>query len=79
MKINLGEYKIRSYSKSDKEDLIKYANNINVSRNLRDSFPFPYTKKNAHDWLRSVCNQKIEINFAIANDEELIGGIGLMP
>ncbi len=79
MEIDLGEYKIRSYRKSDKDALIKYANNINVSRNLRDSFPFPYTKKNANDWLRTICNQKIELNFAIANDEELIGGIGLMP
>ena len=79
MEIDLDKYKIRSYSRSDKDALIKYANNINVSRNLRDSFPFPYTKKDAHEWLRIVCNQQIELNFAIANNEELIGGIGLMP
>ena len=79
MQIDIDEYKIRSYRKSDKDSIIKYANNINVSRNLRDSFPFPYTKKDATDWLRTVCNQKIEMNFAIANGYELIGGIGLMP
>ena len=79
MQIDIGKYKIRSYSKSDKDSIIKYANNINVSRNLRDSFPFPYTKKDAIEWLRTVCNQKIEMNFALASDEELIGGIGLMP
>jgi ribosomal-protein-alanine N-acetyltransferase len=79
VQIDIGEYQIRSYRKSDKDSIIKYANNINVSRNLRDSFPFPYTKKDAADWLRNVCYQKIEMNFALANGEELIGGIGLMP
>lgn len=78
MEIDLGEYKIRSYHKNDIEALIKYANNRNVARNLRDSFPFPYTKKDAKEWLRSACNQSREMNFAIARQEELIGGIGLM-
>jgi len=78
LEIKFGEYKIRSYHKNDIEALIKYANNKNVTRNLRDSFPFPYTKKDAREWLRSACNQGREMNFAIANDEELIGGIGLM-
>ena len=79
MQIDIGEYKVRSYKPSDKEALVKYANNYNVSKNLRDSFPFPYTEKNAKTWLYSVLNQYPELNFAISNNSELIGGIGLMP
>ena len=79
MQIDVGKYKVRSYKPSDKEALVKYANNYNVSKNLRDSFPFPYTEKNAKTWLYSVLNQYPELNFAISNNSELIGGIGLMP
>ena len=78
MLLEIGKYKVRSYMPSDKKALIKYANNHNVSKNLRDSFPFPYTEKDAKVWLHSVLNQHPELNFAIANEIELIGGIGLM-
>jgi len=77
MKISFGEYYIRSYEYSDKESLVKYANNYNISRMLRDQFPFPYTKTDAETWLIHACNQKIETNFVIANERELIGAVGL--
>jgi RimJ/RimL family protein N-acetyltransferase len=78
MQIDLSGYLIRSYKLSDKDALIKYANNQNVSKNLRDSFPYPYTEKDAVKWLNLACIQNPEVNFAIANPEELIGGIGLL-
>ena len=78
MQIDIGDYQIRSYKISDKDALVKYANNQNVSKNLRDSFPFPYTEKDAVKWLNLACIQNPEVNFAIANQEELIGGIGLL-
>ena len=77
MKIPFGDYCIRSYEYSDQEALIKYANNYNVSRLLRDQFPFPYTKTDAETWLIHACNQEIETNFVIANKNELIGAIGI--
>jgi len=78
MQIDLGKYQIRSYELADKFALIKYANNINVSKNLRDSFPYPYTERDATKWLNLSCIQNPELNFAIATKEELIGGIGLV-
>jgi RimJ/RimL family protein N-acetyltransferase len=78
MQIDLGEYQIRSYALSDKVAMLKYANNQNVSKNLRDSFPYPYTEKDADKWLNLACVQNPELHFAIANPEELIGGIGLL-
>jgi RimJ/RimL family protein N-acetyltransferase len=77
MKINLGEYCIRSYEFSDKEAIVKYANNYNVSKLLRDQFPFPYTLTDAETWLIHACHQDIETNFVIANEKELIGAIGI--
>lgn len=77
MKITLGEYCIRSYEYSDKEALLKYANNYSVSKFLRDRFPFPYTEADAESWLHQACNQEIETNLVIANEKELIGAIGV--
>ena len=79
MKIKFDKYKIRSFHSTDKEALIKYANNFNIAKNLRDSFTYPYTEKDAELWLTVALNQNPELNFAIANEVELIGGIGLMP
>jgi len=78
MEIQLGNYKIRSYERNDKNALVKYANNDKISKNLRDSFPYPYYEEDAQAWITAATNQNPEINFAIANSDELIGGIGLM-
>jgi len=77
MKISFGDYCLRSYESTDKNAIVKYANNYNVSRLLRDLFPFPYTEKDAEFWLQQALRQEVESNFAIANHEELIGAIGL--
>ena len=79
MKIIIGEFYIRSYQLSDKEALIKFANNYNVSRFLRDQFPYPYTKADAEMWIVHACNQHPETNFVIANDKEMFGAIGINP
>lgn len=78
MQIDLGGFQIRSYKLSDKDALVKFANNRNVSKNLRDSFPYPYTEKDAVKWLNLACIQNPEVNFAIASTNKLIGGIGLL-
>ena len=78
MERQLGIYKIRSYDRNDKSALVKYANNNRISKNLRDSFPYPYTQADAQAWITAATNQNPEINFAIASSDELIGGIGLM-
>src|ERR1700733_11261824 len=66
---------------NDEASLLRYANNYNVARNLRDRFPFPYTSQDARFWL-SIANQQIPTrNFAIerrSNSGEAVGGIGLI-
>ncbi|MFC2082178.1 GNAT family N-acetyltransferase [Bacteroidota bacterium] len=77
MKIDLGNFEIRSYRADDKLAMIKYADNEKVSINLLDSFPFPYNELEADMWLSYVTNQNPEFNFAISDKDELIGAIGL--
>ena len=72
-----GGYRIRSYRAGDKPALLTYADNRNVSRNLRDRFPYPYTPQVADWWLKHVAAEKPETSFVIATPEELIGGIGV--
>ena len=47
------------------------------SINLRDRFPYPYTARDARNWLDMVVDQKPEMNFAIDVAGEAVGGIWL--
>ncbi|MGH7002099.1 MAG: GNAT family N-acetyltransferase [Stellaceae bacterium] len=68
---------LRRWRADDLEALVRYANNRNVSRNIRDRFPYPYTRTDAEAWI-TLCDQQGEpvLNFAIDLDGEAIGGIG---
>jgi len=77
MEIRFGRFCIREFEKSDVEALVRYGNNPRVSAELRDSFPFPYRRADALSWLKFTAVQDPPSNFAIASQEELIGGIGL--
>ena len=77
MELIIGDWWIRSYRTDDAESLARYANNRNVSRNMRDTFPYPYTLQDAQQWIQLARRQRPEANFAIASASEVIGGIGL--
>jgi ribosomal-protein-alanine N-acetyltransferase len=79
MLILFKNYQIRNYNVNDVESLVKYANNYNVSKFLRDSFPFPYTKADAQKWIDFVIKNPGSLFFAIADSKELIGAIGAVP
>ena len=67
---------MRSWQWRDRDAIVRHANNPNVSINLRDRFPNPYTAADARRWLESVIDFKPETNFAIAVGAEAVGGIG---
>jgi ribosomal-protein-alanine N-acetyltransferase len=74
---------LRTWRESDAEALVRHAGNRNVSLHLRDRFPYPYTLKDAREFLATDAvladpplNLAIE---AIENPGEAIGSIGLMP
>ena len=47
-------YQIREFQTNDVEAIVKNANNREVSKYMRDSFPYPYTKDNAVQWIDFV-------------------------
>lgn len=77
MRIDIGEWQVRSFRPDDAAALAKYANNRKVWRNVRDAFPHPYRMQDATAWIRMAGRQFPEVSFAIANAEEVIGTIGL--
>jgi RimJ/RimL family protein N-acetyltransferase len=79
MELPINDWKIRSWQTGDAGALLKYANNSRVWINLRDSFPYPYTEADARAWLAAAVLQIPETAFAIASNDEAIGGIGLQP
>ncbi len=57
---------------ADAEALVRHANNINVARQLRDRFPHPYSRANAHAFLKAATSD----NLAIEVNSEAAGAIG---
>jgi RimJ/RimL family protein N-acetyltransferase len=77
---------LRPWRAGDEESLAKYANNRKISINLRDRFPFPYTLKDAENWIQFASPGSISgalpsaplTNFAIEVDSQAVGGVGFM-
>jgi [ribosomal protein S5]-alanine N-acetyltransferase len=67
---------VREYRDSDLPSLRRHADDIEVWRTLRDRFPHPYTEAAAQQWLDFVATARPVTNFAIAVNDECIGGIG---
>jgi [ribosomal protein S5]-alanine N-acetyltransferase len=76
MEIQTGVCVVRSWHWSDRESLVRHANNRNVWINLRDRFPFPYRKDDAERWIGFARNTRPETNFAIVVAGDAAGGIG---
>lgn len=77
MRLEFGEYCVRSFTAGDLDAIVKYADNRRIAMNLRDRFPHPYTRADAAAFLEAVWAQQPESDFAIASRTEVIGGIGL--
>jgi RimJ/RimL family protein N-acetyltransferase len=70
---------LRPFRAGDAADLVRHANNPNVTRHLRERFPQPYTWQAAEEWIASATAQAPALNLVIAWDDRLIGAIGLAP
>src|SRR5438105_1801669 len=79
MKLTLRSCEIRSWHPRDVDSLVTHANNRNVSINLRDRFPFPYTRRDGRDFIKLARRMEPESLFAIAVDGAAVGGIGFVP
>jgi RimJ/RimL family protein N-acetyltransferase len=71
---------LRPWRASDRESLLRHANDRDVWRNLRDSFPHPYTEADADAWLaRAAADPSPPGIYAIEVDGEAAGTIALEP
>ena len=77
MRLDLGDFCIRSFTPADADALVRYANNRKIWLQVRDRFPHPYTTRDAEAWLDLVAGLEPETSFGLATEYELIGGIGL--
>lgn len=68
---------IRKWKIEDKNILVEILNNKNILNNLRDGIPYPYTQRDAEEYITSVlCTDKIYA-FAITVDGVVIGSIAV--
>jgi RimJ/RimL family protein N-acetyltransferase len=68
---------VRSWRDSDRDSLVRFANNRRVWRNLKDRFPHPYTEAEADAWLALSHTDPVAAGWAIEVDGVAVGGIGL--
>jgi len=76
MEIKIGAYKLKNLEYEDTDEIVKYANNRKVWINVDDSFPHPYNRSDAREWISNNLGKPV-LNFSIASENEAIGGIGL--
>lgn len=70
---------LRMLKPEDVDALATHANNYNISKNLTNKFPFPYSKKDAKIFIEwALSHHPIQI-MAIDVDGELVGSIGIHP
>ena len=73
------EYKLRPWSMTDLESLVKYANNPSIAKYMMDQFPHPYTPESGKKFIEFANNDDPVHIFAIEVEGKAAGGIGLHP
>ena len=72
-------FKLKAWTLSDLDSLVKYANNWNVAKNMTDKFPFPYSKSNGEAFIEFATKDDPIHIFAIDIEGQAVGGIGIHP
>jgi ribosomal-protein-alanine N-acetyltransferase len=67
---------LREWKRSDASSLARIANNKKIWDNVRDRLPYPYTKKDAKEWLALVRKQKTVTTLCVEADGEIAGSVG---
>ena len=73
------ECQIRPWEITGAADLAEALNNKKIQDNLRDGLPYPYTKKDAVDFINAMlgADKNDTFAFAITVDNRVIGSIGV--
>lgn len=72
-------FELRKWKMDDIADVAYYANNKKIANNLRDSFPYPYTKKNAEEFVQGCVenDETRQMCRAIIINGRVTGSIGV--
>ena len=68
---------LRPWTIDDVATLTEYYNNVNIWNNLRNYIPYPYTTADAEKFINTQIEIFPTLNFAILNEGEIVGGIGI--
>ncbi len=68
--------RLRPWREGDEDSLSHHASNRNIWNNVRDFFPYPYTPRDAHSWVRSNKSYHQPNNLAIEVEGQAVGNIG---
>ena len=69
---------LKPWTLEDAETLTALYNNIKIWNNLRDYIPHPYTLDDATKFITAQSEIVPTQNFAIIQDEQIVGGIGIL-
>lgn len=70
---------LRAWRTADAPSLARHANDERVWRNMSEGFPHPYTLEIARHWVERGHVDFGGTNWAIAFDDEAVGGCGIHP
>ena len=67
---------MRPWRPDDLDSLLRHANDAEVSRGLRDRFPYPYTRGDGEAFLAGSVLAPGTLNLAIEIDGQACGSVG---
>ncbi len=69
---------VRDWTPSDKDALVRFADNCSIWRNLTHMFPNPYTDADADAWFACLADMREPTYWAIEVEGHAAGGIGVI-
>ncbi|OIW35430.1 acyl-CoA N-acyltransferase [Coniochaeta ligniaria NRRL 30616] len=72
---------VRAYHPQDAEQMVLAANSPLIAKNMRNTFPSPYTLDSANNWINLATSSPPMRNFGILapDGQTFLGGVGLRP
>ncbi len=73
------DFKLRKWHYTDSQSIAQVANNPNIAKNLRNTFPHPYSIEDAEWYVKDCISRegKNQMTRAIVVDGKAVGSIGI--
>lgn len=73
------KFTLRPWNINDLDNLVRYANNYKIAKNMSDGFPYPYTIEAGKAFIENMASNPNNLVFAININGEAVGAIGVHP